>query len=405
MDGFDFSKKRLPGATPPKPGAPNDLPAAPEKPVPPAPVAAPRRLTGDLSMFKPAASTGASASATPTEAMPWEPPAPAEGAAPSPPQAPAPPQRPAPQALPTPLAGVGPLRRTTSNLNTGKLLQTNHKPIADALAAQLQNPELISQVAGKGTCVAATVQKTLARQNPELYRQLASELVALGAGRLPMGGELKVSAINRNWIEAQGFSPADKLNALMQAALMELGAPGQGYVLASDSFTAQPAKPPGLSLDQARKLIETLLKTPMLDPRELKTKWDAHFEAAGELAPADPLASTPTPDLVRTLLEGAEAGTFAVVRARDNTGALLRGPDGRPLVDEDDEDKERRKRPPKQNHLVQIIAVDDQAGTVTYIDALGTQRTVEAASFAKILLMSTRSSELEGIGSPNGAAI
>jgi hypothetical protein len=55
--------------------------------------------------------------------------------------------------------------------------------------------------------------------------------------------------------------------------------------------------------------------------------------------------------------------------------------------------------------MVQIVAVDDVAGTVTYIDALGTQRTVEAASFARIMLMTTRSSELEGIGSPFGAAI
>lgn len=294
----------------------------------------------------------------------------------------------------------------TDKLSAFKALQAGHKDLAAALAAHLARPDTVVQVPGTSTCVAATVQKTLARQNPELYKQLASELAMRGAAQLPNGVALAVSKANMAWIDQQGFSPEQKLNALVQAALMELGAPGEGYMLATDSFAGKPGKAPGLSLDQARKLIETLLKAPMLDPRDLKAKWDGHFLAAGQMPPTDPLTTTPSPELVRKLLGGAEAGTFAVVRARDNAGALLRDADGRPFLEEEEENEEnRRKHPPKKTHMVQIVAVDDAAGTVTYIDALGTQRTVEAASFARIMLMTTRSSELEGIGSPLGAAI
>jgi hypothetical protein len=232
-----------------------------------------------------------------------------------------------------------------------------------------------------------------------------SELAVHGSVRLPSGAMVVLSRANLAWIEAQGFSPSQKLNAMVQAALMELGAPGQGYLLASDSFAAAPGKAPGMSLDQARKLIETLLKAPVLDPRDLKAKWDGHYQAAGQVPPSDPLTTTPSADLVRKLLEGAEAGTFAVVRARDAAGNVLRDLDGRPFVEEDEEDEERRRQAPKKTHMVQIVAVDDAAGTVTYIDALGTQRTIAAASFARIMLMTTRSNELEGIGSPLGAAI
>jgi hypothetical protein len=294
----------------------------------------------------------------------------------------------------------------TDKLGAFKALQTANKGLAAALAAHVARPDSVVQVPGTSTCVAATVQKTLARQNPELYKQIVSELAMRGVAQLPNGTTLAVSKANSAWIDSKGFSPEQKLNALVQSALMELGAPGDGYMLASDSFAAKPGKAPGLSLDQARKLIETLLKAPMLDPRDLKAKWDGHFLAAGQMPPTDPLTTTPSPELVRKLLGGAEAGTFAVVRARDNAGALLRDADGRPFLEEEEENEEnRRKHPPKKTHMVQIVAVDDEAGTVTYIDALGTQRTVEAASFARIMLMTTRSSELEGIGSPLGAAI
>lgn len=381
--------------------------------------------TADLTASSRMAQTRQAASDMLNDVLPWE-----TAEAPARPQPPAAPKPPAARPAFNPTAPAMPRlpdrpQRDTRPLSTtalpdfigaaaraaegaigaGRSLKAGHPELAAALAAHLDRPDTVRQVPGKSTCVAATVQKTLARQNPELYSALVSGLVTDGSARLPNGATLAVSKANLNWIAAQGFTPEQKLNALMQAALMEAGAPGQGYLLASDGFSASPGKAPGLSLDQARKLIETLLKTPVLDPRELKAKWDGHFQAAGQIPPSDPLTTTPSPDLVRKLLEDAEAGTFAVVRARDAAGALLRDRDGRPFLEEEEDEEARRAHPPKKTHMVQIVAVDDVAGTVTYIDALGTQRTVEAASFARIMLMTTRSSELEGIGSPFGAAI
>lgn len=431
MDNFrHLAKPSIATGPLPAPALPGAPLRAPEPPAAPAAPAPPKALTGEI---KPPVTTPNNRQAADNmlnEKLPWE-----TGPAPAKPEAPkAPPAVPKPaaqrpsfdaqvpgrprmperaqrdtrplstSALPDFLDDA--LRSINHNESASRALQTAHKGIAAALAAHLARPDTVCQVPGKSTCVAATVQKALARQNPELYSLIVSELVVLGSARLPNGAALSISKANLMWIDAQNLTPERKLNALVQAALMELGASGEGYMLAGDAFAATPGKAPGLSLDQARKLIETLLKAPVLDPRDLKAKWDGHYKAKGETPPSDPLATTPSRELVRKLLAGAEAGTFAVVRARDDEGALLRDRDGRPFLEEQEEDEEsRRKHPPKKSHMVQIVAVDDAAGTVTYIDALGTQRTVEAASFARIMLMTTRSSELEGIGSSFGAAI
>jgi hypothetical protein len=425
LDNFrNISKPNLSTGPLSAPGSPGAAARQAAQPAAPTPA---QRITGDLSAFRPGVDRQAADNLL-NEALPWEMDAPAAPEAPeAPPSLPKPKaakpsfdaQMPAMPRIPTPpQRGTGQLansalpefsgalkRGTTDGLNAARLVEVTHPDIASALEAQLARPDVVAQVPGKSTCVAATVQKTLARQNPQLYALIVNELVGLGNAQLPNGASLTVSKANMAWINAQNFTPDQKLNALVQAALMELGAPGQAYLLASDSFGANPAKAAGLSLDQARKLIETLLKTPVLDPRDLKAKWDGHYQAKGEVPPADPLTTTPSPELVRELLEGAEAGNFAVVRARDNAGRLLRDHDGRPFLEEDENDESRRVQPPKKTHMVQIIAKDDVAGTVTYIDGLGAQRTVEAASFARILLMTSRTNELEGIGSPDGAAI
>ena len=411
MDSFNL---------PPKPNPPSVVPGslaartpASEPVKAPAPgsdagaQAALRRLAGDKSaVANPAGASTVEAGQALYDALPWDAAEAQEAPEPPPPDH-APPQpvrRSALSALPGAAPGA-PARPLPGSPNPLAALEAKQPALAAAVADHLADPDTICQVPGKGTCVAATVQKALARQSPELYATMVQGLIT-GGVRLRGGQWLQASSANLSWIDAQGLTGKARVDALMQAALMELGAPGMGYSLADDRFNAQPTKLPGLSLDQARRLIEGLLKAPVLDPRDLKATWDEHHAALGLTPPRDPLDGELSAELARKLLERAEAGSFAVVRSRDNNGALLRDAAGRPLVEglEDEEEEKRRKRPPKRSHMVQIIAVDEKENTVTYIDALGAQRTLPSTTFARIMVMTSRASELEGIGCPSGVA-
>lgn len=110
---------------------------------------------------------------------------------------------------------------------------------------QTSRPSEIRQLAGRDTCAAAEAQFEWADANPDEYTRVARELLERGEATIVRNGREIVLSVdggfgdrrNSAWIDAQDFSPMERLNATMQAALMNhaSGHPeSPGYDLAAD---------------------------------------------------------------------------------------------------------------------------------------------------------------------------
>ncbi|MEB3329902.1 MAG: hypothetical protein VKQ33_11780 [Candidatus Sericytochromatia bacterium] len=103
-----------------------------------------------------------------------------------------------------------------------------------AVDAQVDIGKRIKQVGGRDTCAAAEAQHHWATSNPEEYARVAKQLMKHGEATIVRDGQKHVLSVDGNfqdkrnsaWIAQQGFDLNEKLNATMQAALMNLGVGG-----------------------------------------------------------------------------------------------------------------------------------------------------------------------------------
>jgi hypothetical protein len=150
-----------------------------------------------------------------------------------------------------------------------------------ALVHQIAEPGQILQVRDN-TCAAAGIQAAIAQANPALYATLALDLtMPPNRSTLPDGKVLQVSEANRAWIEAQNLTPEARINAYVQAALMDL-ANGEAEYRIDDDQSARTVSVPdwipgfggdpftfltqGLSILQAQQLTEVAGGVPIINP-------------------------------------------------------------------------------------------------------------------------------------------
>lgn len=244
--------------------------------------------------------------------------------------------------------------------------------VAETLLAQVARPDDAIAQATNHTCVAATMQAAIARDNPAQYFQLATELADKGSMSLPGGQVVTLSERNRAHIEAQGLVGGAKLDAIFQAALMDFASDG-GFDMASDLVTTQEAGGSsvlaGLKPAQARKLNEALLQMPVMDPGDLARQVLQAVINGGQIG------AITTDALLACLAEarkGDHGGVMVVVSAGSlpvELPPILRG-----MLPED------QRRVPKF-HMVLVKSVED--GMVSYLDPAGTTRQEPLADFVK----------------------
>jgi hypothetical protein len=164
------------------------------------------------------------------------------------------------------------------------------KALVAAIGHQLADPTAIHQVRDN-TCSAAALQEAIAASNPARYAELAKDLVnPPHQATLPNGKALQVSPANAAWIEAQNFSPADRINAYMQAALMDYANGSGAYDIATDTttnsvhipFMDDPLKfvTEGLNITQAQNLGDVLGNVPIVDPTQVEGRNPGERSAA-----------------------------------------------------------------------------------------------------------------------------
>lgn len=228
---------------------------------------------------------------------------------------------------------------------------------------------------GQDTCVAATIQKSLAIMYPERYVQIAADLLKTGRSTLPDGQVLEVSAANRAAIDAAGAKGEVLLDALMQTALMELGNGDAKYDWDTDSSQTEQGKNyKGLNWQSASTMSEAILGIPTLDNYKVIQDFiKSNQTGAPSQATNEPKMEHA--DFMRQHLQEAlrngNAGVLVPTRTSDNLG----------------------------QHMVLVTHCMDS--TVFYTDALGAAKSMSLAEFAGKAAYATATAD-GGIGSGSG---
>jgi hypothetical protein len=219
-----------------------------------------------------------------------------------------------------------------------------------AVAAQLDSGNRIQQVGGRDTCAAAEAQHQWAMSDPKEYARVAKELMKTGEATIVRDGQTHVLSVDGNfgdkrnsrWIAAQGFDLNEKLNATMQAAVMNFGVGGYlrnaSYDMGADRASGgQSDGNGGMSVLDTWRLINRLSgQAPLLatstppDQRNagadglpggaIKTVDDAFAELKAAAAAGED----------KTVLVGASKGTAHMVRVVDvkDGKVTIQTPDG-----------------------------------------------------------------------------
>lgn len=241
---------------------------------------------------------------------------------------------------------------------------------AEAILQQIARPEAAIVQANDHTCVAATMQLAIARDNPAQYFQLAADLATKGAATLPGGQIIRLSERNQAHIAGQGLAGEQRLDAIVQAALMDFASDG-GYDMASDLVTTKEdwgsSILDGLKPAQARKLNDALLQLPIMDPADLAQQ--LLKAVIGDIA-----VSAATADALLACLAQAKAKDHGGVMVVVSAGSVpLELPPGlRGMLGPDE------RRVPKF-HMVLVKGVED--GVVTYLDPAGATKQEPLADF------------------------
>jgi hypothetical protein len=138
----------------------------------------------------------------------------------------------------------------------GFLMKGGDPKVAEQILSQIDDPNHRIKQFRDNTCVAADVQRAIAKMNPQKYFAFASELLTHGHATLPNGKKLVVSAENRKWIDHQKLSPNQHLNAYFQCGLMEYANGNARYDIALDKSTDAHNQPTveGMNIEAAAGL-------------------------------------------------------------------------------------------------------------------------------------------------------
>jgi len=225
-----------------------------------------------------------------------------------------------------------------------------------AIRGQMERARTIRQLADKDTCVATISQIGLAVTRPEVYANVMTALIQTDQASFPGadGNPIAwaVSPVNRAWIEAQGFTPAERASALFQVAFSEDAARPDGYDVATDTE----ANFKGLSY---KAMSQSCSKAgiPSLDPRSL-----------ADLTP--------------------EAGFAAIEQAVRKSGAYESGV-AIPIRLDDG-----------SYHLVRVLDADKAALSVDYLDPVTSEPvTVQGGAFWAMIAHDVQDDTFVGSGS------
>jgi hypothetical protein len=131
----------------------------------------------------------------------------------------------------------------------------NIADVAQAVAAAADPLARIEQVHGKHTCAAAGKQEAMREKDPAGYDKMVKDLKEKGESQMPNGQKIHLSEKNREYIEKQDCSEADKENMRVQAALMDYANETEEYDMEQDhSINAEGITHQGLTEDQMAKL-------------------------------------------------------------------------------------------------------------------------------------------------------
>ena len=264
-------------------------------------------------------------------------------------------------------------------------------PTAEVLLDQIADPDAnVRQISGN-TCAAATAQKAMAESDPSLYFVTAADMLRSGGGRLPDGSSATLSAANRAFIAGQGYSPAERVDATFQAALMDYANGADTYDLASDTSTKADGTGSyqGVNQQQATELNQAALRAPTLDPRAAYDDFMGQLDAAErererdhayryDEGGGDPGFSPPRlMDVIMSHLLSARSqnfpGVMVPVRAGDS------------------------------QHMVLVSNIDLRRQTVTVEDANGRERTMTCQEFTNQVAFDRTDGD-GGIGAGTGSS-
>ena len=245
---------------------------------------------------------------------------------------------------------------------------------AKVLMRQILDPNNEIKQCNANTCVAATAQKAMALNDPSLYFVTAADIVRGGTGNLPNGDVAIVSGANQATIADADLSPQQRVDAMMQSALMDYANGADAYDVATDrTIRADGSTYPGLKQADAAKLNQAALKAPTVDGAQLFVSFQTQANMAEEalrtyggyidLGEYGSYQMPPPPslaDVVRNELYQATARNFPGLFVAITSDA-------------------------GEAHMVMVRSADMSKDTVTYTDALGTDRTMPITQFANII--------------------
>jgi hypothetical protein len=246
------------------------------------------------------------------------------------------------------------------------LSQGGDKNVASALLKQIADPDQNVWQARETTCVAATAQKAMIEKNPGEYFRVASDIIRHGEATLANGDKVTLSGANRTWIDNQNFTPEQKMDAMVQAALMDYGnGDGSDYNMAADlSQNNENFSMRGLNGWMSQRLTGAVLGCESIDPNDLGHEIDARAKAYG-MNETDAIA-----DYVHGTLQDAKAkGQPGVFVSLQTDADGVEGPLS------------------ATRHMV-IVKGMDHDGNVTVADGNGPDRTMSKAEFAQAVARS-----------------
>ncbi len=236
--------------------------------------------------------------------------------------------------------------------------------VAQVLMGQILDPDTNIKQIGPSTCAAATAQKAMALNDPGLYFVTAADMVRGGGGNLPDGSQAVVSEANRTYIKGAGFGPEARVDATVQAALMDFANGVDGYDLARDkSLKADGATYDGLGQQAVTRLNRATLRAPTLDPSAALADFQARLDEGRHQRSYDhSIDGSGQQDEVPTFMEvvmehlrGSREKSFPGVFVP------MRTPDGA--------------------HMTMVKDVDEKKRTVSVIDATGAPRSLTFDQF------------------------
>lgn len=255
----------------------------------------------------------------------------------------------------------------------GFVKDDSSRVITESILKQIDNPDQNIWQGNRDTCVAASAQKALATTDPAKYFQVAKDVITLGSAKLG-DGAAELTTANREWIDANWQSldvttTTGKMDAMVQAALMNYANGDADYDIATDKSDGGRD---GLQFEEGRRLNEGLLgmKTVCWGMLEGYKGDNALFDAVRDQVGAAQAAGKSGVGVVMKLDAGGDTSLHMMtVKGVDAEGKVT-------LVDANGQAKTLSREEFAQK--VQLSAEGDVGGTETGMTQVAGSTTVAA---------------------------